>query len=621
MALAASEPAGFMKRGSITPSIRYLAALALALVAQLVRAPLDPPTLMPSITYVPFILLSGWLGGTGPGLLATALCTGESLYFATAPVHSFQVSDPQSLVGLAALAFTGVITSLLFEQVRRAQQADIAYGEIQTQLAREVQSRHRLLESVVQYSPAAIALLRGPDFAFDMINPVYQALCPGETLLGKTFAEVWPEAAPVVLPLLQNVRDSGVAYQSSGFRVMRRPNPTSAKAQYYFDFSYVPLNSVEKTVMVFVIETTQQRRAAIELRAAYTELEAIYANAPVVLFVINQDLRVEKVNHLAERFAGRSAADLIGQNPGDAIGCLNGLASPQGCGHGPACGQCPIRNAVLDSLLNGASHQGLEVWMPLKGYDKERCLQLSTSVMASGPARKVLICAQDITESKRTQLDLESALAEKTTLLKEIHHRVKNNLAVISSLLSMKAESTASREAQLALEESQQRVYSMALIHEHLYGNEHLDRIDFGEYTRQLVRRLEATFSREPARIAVHLDLDAIELNVERAVPCGLILNELLTNAFKYAFPGQSSGTIAVSFHQSATGDYDLMVQDSGIGLPAGRIDSQTEDSLGLRIVQLLTRQLDGSLTQEAGPGTRVLLRIPGDNRAQCAHP
>ena len=610
-----------MKRGTLALTIRYLAALALAVVAQLARAPLDPPTLMPGITYVPFILLSGWLGGTGPGLLTTVLCTGESFYFATARVHPFQVSDSQSLVALAALAFTGVITSLLFEQVRRAHQADIACAEIQQQLAREVQARHRLLESVVQYSPAAIALLRGPDFAFDMVNPVYQALCPGESIIGRTVAEVWPEAAPALLPLLQSARQSGVAYQALGFRIARQPTATDAAEERYFDLSCVPLNSVEKRVMVFAIETTKQIHAASELRAAFTELAALYANAPVVLFVVDRELHVEKVNRLAERLAGRDAAGLVGQRPGDAIGCLNGLASPQGCGRGPACGRCSIRNAVLDSLSNGASRQGLEAWMPLKGHDQQRCLLVSTSVVASGQDRRVLICAQDITESKRTQLALESALTEKTTLLKEIHHRVKNNLAVISSLLSMKAEGTASRDARLALEESQQRVHSMALIHEHLYGNGHLDRIDFAEYTRQLVRRLQAALCREPDRIAIQLDLDAIELNVERAVPCGLILNELLTNAFKYAFPGQLKGIIAVSFHEAAAGAYELLVEDDGIGMPAGRIASQTDDSLGLRIVQLLTRQLDGTLTQQSGPGTRVLLRIPGDNRAQCAHP
>jgi two-component sensor histidine kinase len=206
-------------------------------------------------------------------------------------------------------------------------------------------------------------------------------------------------------------------------------------------------------------------------------------------------------------------------------------------------------------------------------------------------------------------------------LLKEIHHRVKNNLAVISSLLSLKAAGTTSRKARLVLKESQQRVSSMALIHEHLYGNSRLDRIDFAAYTAQLISRLQGAFFREQDSISIQLDLDPIELNIERAVPCGLILNELLTNAFKYAFRGRSEGAIAVSFHQSPEGDYQLAVEDDGVGLPAGRLASETEESLGLRIVRLLARQLDGTLTQEASAGTRVVLRIPSDNRAQCALP
>ena len=163
----------------------------------------------------------------------------------------------------------------------------------------------------------------------------------------------------------------------------------------------------------------------------------------------------------------------------------------------------------------------------------------------------MLVCAQDITEQKRTQRALESALAEKTTLLKEIHHRVKNNLAVISSLLSMKADSVSNQTAKQALLKSQQRVHSMALIHEHLYGNERLDRIDFAEYAAELVRRLHAAVASDPHRIAIELALDPIELAIEQAVPCGLILNELLTNAFKYAFHGRDRGRIEISFHES----------------------------------------------------------------------
>jgi len=385
----------------------------------------------------------------------------------------------------------------------------------------------------------------------------------------------------------------------------------------HFDISYVPLPGLtaeeDVRVLAVAIEVTEHKRAEAELQAAYSELAAIHANAPVALFVVNDQLCVEKVNDLAARFAGREVADLVGQQPGDAFGCLHALTDPAGCGKGPPCAGCPLRTAILDSLASGAHRDGVEAWLSrcVEGDTQQRCLLISTSVMRFDRARKVLVCAQDITERKRTQLALERALGEKTTLLKEIHHRVKNNMAVISSLLSMKADTVGSRKARLALEESQQRVCSMALIHEHLYGTDHLDRINFADYAQQLVRRVAAAFASEPGRIAIQLDLDPIELAIELAVPCGLILNELLTNAFKYAFRGQADGRVAISFHDFAPGIRELAVEDDGVGLPAGRLGGQNGKSLGLRIVEVLTCQLDGTVTQEPSSGTRIVLRFP----------
>ena len=212
---------------------------------------------------------------------------------------------------------------------------------------------------------------------------------------------------------------------------------------------------------------------------------------------------------------------------------------------------------------------------------------------------------------RRRVRELESALLGKTILLQEVHHRVKNNLAAISSLLAMQAEMTGSSEARLALDESRRRVHSMALIHEHLSGVDHPDRINFSEYSRQLVQGLYAALAGEPGRIAMEMNLDPILIGMERAVPCALILNELLSNAFKYAFPARRSGKILVSFRETGPGSLELAVEDNGIGLPAGRLCGPDTKSLGLRIAGILTRQLDGSLEQEACLGTRIVLRFP----------
>lgn len=363
----------------------------------------------------------------------------------------------------------------------------------------------------------------------------------------------------------------------------------------------------------------ERAQAQAGLRAAYSELAAIYANAPVFLAVVDEKLRVDRVNELAARLSGRTTAELEGRHPCWALGCSNAMADYEACGHGPSCASCPLRLTVLDTLQNGTRHENVKAHLPVKvaGQPQWHWYLVSSALITSEPSKKALVCAQDVTDLKRTEeilqqavLQLRSALAEKTVLIKEVHHRVKNNLAVISSLLGMRADITVHPEARLALEESQQRVASIALIHEHLYGNDHLDRINFGEYTQQLVDQLCITFVKEPHRISVTVDVDELELGIDCAVPCALIINELITNAFKYAFPDGRTGHVGVSSREVPPGMIKLAVYDDGVGMPEG-FDWQRSASLGLQIVQILAKQLGAEVDVVRGNGTRFELTFP----------
>jgi two-component sensor histidine kinase len=289
---------------------------------------------------------------------------------------------------------------------------------------------------------------------------------------------------------------------------------------------------------------------------------------------------------------------MLGLSPGEALRCLSSGG--------------PLSRVSLDTITDGTRQDHVEAWLAsaAAGQSQQQCLLISTAPMQFEGRKRALICAQDVTELKRTVRQLESALTEKTVLLKEVHHRVKNNLAVISSLLRMQADTQGSSEAKAAIEQSQMRVHAMALIHEHLYGNDHLDRIDFSEYARQLVCEMHAAFVGEPGRISLEVAADPIELGVDRAVPCALILNELLSNAFKHAFPGERKGEIRISFRESRPGQLELAIQDDGVGSSAGQGEGKTK-SLGLSIVGILTTQLDGILEREASAGTRFVLRFP----------
>ena len=195
-------------------------------------------------------------------------------------------------------------------------------------------------------------------------------------------------------------------------------------------------------------------------------------------------------------------------------------------------------------------------------------------------------------------------------LLREIHHRVKNNLQVVSSLVSLQADTQTDAGVRTLLGDVRDRVRSMALVHELLYSSDSLAVVDFAEYTRSLLRYMLHTHGEVAAKVKLTLAVQPLELPVEAAVHCGLILNELVSNALKHAFPGRQSGEIVVSLDREAAGGLVcLRVRDSGVGLAAG-VDWRNTPSLGLRLVQMLTRQLRGTVQCSGPPGTEFRVKF-----------
>ncbi len=219
--------------------------------------------------------------------------------------------------------------------------------------------------------------------------------------------------------------------------------------------------------------------------------------------------------------------------------------------------------------------------------------------------RSATAAKRDINEQ-----ELRRSLKEKETLLQEVHHRVKNNLQIVSSLLKLQADSLSDRSAAALLKESQQRVLSMALIHERLYAGKQMAEIEFDSYARTLVQELVYSYAGRAGNVTGRILPPAIFLSIGQAIPCGLILNELVTNALKYAYPDGRTGEVVVELHESPEGRIRLAVSDQGKGLPAG-FDFKNAKSLGLRIVDVLATQLGGTLTFESGERTTFVLDFP----------
>lgn len=209
---------------------------------------------------------------------------------------------------------------------------------------------------------------------------------------------------------------------------------------------------------------------------------------------------------------------------------------------------------------------------------------------------------------------IRSSLREKETLLKEIHHRVKNNLQVIASLLRLQARYLKDPQARAMFEESQNRVHSISLVHEKLYRTGDLARIDFCDYLLTLTKGLMEGWKGTSVPVEIAVEGAGVQLGVDTAIPCGLIVTELVTNALKHAFPNAVSGTIRVAAINEPEGWLKLIVQDNGVGIPE-EFDIRRSGSLGMELVSSLVRQLSAKLEigREGGTTFRIHFRLPNN--------
>ncbi len=270
-----------------------------------------------------------------------------------------------------------------------------------------------------------------------------------------------------------------------------------------------------------------------------------------------------------------------------------------------------IRGVVRDALAGKNSEPVyLEVEQPRKDGSTV-WTEVTTRVIFGdhGQPLGLLGVSRDVSLRRAYREQLEMSLRDKDVLLREVHHRVKNNLQVISSLLNLQADSYNDPQARALLKESQQRIRSMALVHEKLYRSPHVSDIDFPDYLTTMTHELLRSSGN--GKVATHVTGDAIRLDIEKAIPAGLIVNELLTNSLKHAFPPHiRDGRITVSVRRDSAGRVELTVEDNGIGMPPNLKFAEMR-TMGMTVIHGLAVQLDGAISILPGPGTRVQLRFP----------
>ncbi len=331
-------------------------------------------------------------------------------------------------------------------------------------------------------------------------------------------------------------------------------------------------------------------RMAEDLQAttvSKTYVDNILESMSEILIVVDRELRIQMINRAGLEQLGFKADELIGRGLGDLLDAPRPRETP---------------SASPGDLLGTGEHR-----MTTKSGARIAVHWSAAELRGVGGDRLGVVCAAlNIDQRKLDEERLRASLAEKEVLLKEVHHRVKNNLQIISSLLALQASEASDADTRRLFEESQGRIRSMALIHEQLYQSNELSRIDFSEYVRRLCENLRESSGAFIGQVSLSLDVDSAPLPLNLAIPCGMILNELISNAIKHAFPSGQRGEIQVAFHFEGS-QYVLSVSDNGAGMPA----TTSQTSLGLKVVQALARQLGGELRVDNRLGAGFTIVFP----------
>ncbi len=323
-----------------------------------------------------------------------------------------------------------------------------------------------------------------------------------------------------------------------------------------------------------------------------------YANDAIVITDLED--RVTAWNKSAERIFGWNELEIIGKK-------FVPLAFEQKL---QAKAQQVIRNST-----SGESVNGIETVLTRRDGTK---VNVSMAVSPLRDQEQKIIgfsgIIRDITEHKHAEEQIKADLKEKEILLREIHHRVKNNMQIISSLLRLQSASIKDKKYSDMYLESQNRIITMSLIHEKLYQSKNLTQIDMRDYIRDLVNGIVESYAINTGKILFRFNVENVFLGINSAIPCGLIINELVSNSLKYAFPDSKSGEIRIMLRSNDDKNYELMVNDNGIGIPEG-IDIAKTDSWGMRLVTLLAEnQLRGNITLDRNIGTEFKINFQDVN-------
>jgi len=349
-----------------------------------------------------------------------------------------------------------------------------------------------------------------------------------------------------------------------------------------------------KKSVISLTDITERKLMEGALRNRKEYYKILAESSQDMIYVIGRDDMIEYVNG--------SAAKYLGLSPKEITGMLRSNFFPtELADHQKVRLDKVFETGLPEHTEDLMIVQGREIWqdtflIPLKAEGEEIYAVLSIS--------------RDITEHKRAEEMLKASLAEKELLLKEVHHRVKNNLQIISALLNSQSSYLTDDSIIRIFKDSQDRIKSMALIHENLYKSEDLGKVDFNEYLNQLIFYLSQSYGDLSLKVDFKVRTNNVYLNINTAIPCGMIVNELVSNSLKYAFPDGRIGEICIDISSEGDG-FRLIISDNGIGIK-GDLNIKDSKTLGFRLIDTLVKQIDGEMNLDTADGTRCEIYFKG---------
>ena len=416
-----------------------------------------------------------------------------------------------------------------------------------------------------------------------------------ESMFGYTRDELIGQAIEILVPerySVRHVRERSAYFREPRTRPMGAGRELSGRrkdgTEFFVEISLSPLVTDAGTLVISIIRDTTQRRQA------ESKFRGLLESAPDGIVVVDRSGRIAIVNSQTERLFGYSREELIGKP----VEILVPERFDRHTSHRDGFFQDPrVRPMGSGRELFGRRADGTE--FPV---------EISLSPIETEEGTLVSAAIRDISERKLAETQLRNSLKEKEVLLKEIHHRVKNNLQIVSSMLNLQMDQISDPAALELFQESQSRVRSIALFHEKLYQSKDLAQLDIAEYLKGLTAGLFATYGVDPDRLSLSVRAEDIPLSVDSAISCGLIVNELVSNSLKHAFPDRRTGMVEVILR--ADGRMAVLeVHDDGVGFPAG-FDFRNASTLGLKLVSILTDQIRGSIDVQSLPGSRFIIRF-----------